>query len=531
MLELYLTLLIHVFIIYIKRVTREQSVLISTGEKQMQTSAQGIILDQSQQSASTTTGVPAHTVVDSSRLNALALLYTTLRELLPTASLEHIARTLVESTRQALAMDLCALLLSGDDGHLTMQAASPDLNGQLLATPPLRIEAALRDKLLVTPGRLPALSVDERDQLNPLKNVQYESLYIVPLVAGTECAGLLYCYSSKARDLEQDEQLILQTIGSFAAMSIINRRLLDATASTISVKSFFDDLLRGDTELELENSLRGRAAALGCDCSQPHVMLALEIDQVSNKSATQEVREEVRGRAPARGPSPLHSTPASTNESGEQQQAACRHAFKLVEQSLQAHYPRSLFDAREHCLYALVALADDVNTGYLKKRLDALLQQLESAMGVCLFAGMSHPCCDLRDYAAGFGEAQEALTIARCLNEHAASLSFTDLGAYRYLYPFARDHARHDLYLEQVACIARYDQAHKRAGMLNTLEVYLEHWGNIKEVSELLGVHRNTITQRLERIQSLCSIELEHPGNRLPLQMAILIHKLRARGT
>lgn len=466
----------------------------------MQTSAHEMILDQLQQTTSATSSTPTDITENSSRLNALAHLYTTLRELLPTASLEHIARTLVEATRQTLSMDLCALLLAeGNNGHLTMQAAAPDLNGQLLATPPLRIEAALREKLLAAPDRLSDLSVDERDQLNPLKKVQYESLHIVPLVAGAECAGLLYCYSSKARDLGQDEQLILQTIGSFAAMSIINRRLLDAAASTISIKSFFDDLLRGDTDLE--DSLRGRAAALGCDCSQPYVMLELEIARMSGES--------------------------ESAEAGEKWRAACRHAFKLVEQGLQASYPHSLFDAREHGLAALIALTEDGRIEDLKKRLDALLQQIESAMGVCLFAGMGNPCCDLRDYAGGFREAGEALTIARCLNEHAASLSFADLRAYRYLYPFARDHARSDLYLEQVAAIARYDRGHKRAGMLNTLEVYLEHWGNIKEVSELLGVHRNTITQRLERIQSLCALDLEHPSHRLPLHMAVLIHKLR----
>ncbi len=164
----------------------------------------------------------------------------------------------------------------------------------------------------------------------------------------------------------------------------------------------------------------------------------------------------------------------------------------------------------------------------LKKRLNALLQQVESELQVSLFAGISNACGELRDYAGGFSEAQEALTIAGCLNERAASMQFSKLGAYRYIYPFARNHARRDLYLEQVATIARYDSAHKRAGMLPTLEVYLEHWGNIKEVSECLGVHRNTITQRIERIQSLCAIDLEHYSNRLPLQMAILVHRLRS---
>ena len=469
----------------------------------MQTSSRGIILDHLQQAALATSDQSALISEASSTLNSLALLDTTLRELLPTSHLEQIARALAEATRHMLEMDMCAVMLtSREDGHLTMQAASPDLNGRLLAIPPLRIEAALQEKLYATPGQLPVLSVNERDQLNPLKNVQYESLHVVPLAVGKERLGLLYCYSSKARDLDKTEQLLLQTLASFAAMSLMSRRLLDDAASTVSIRSFFDDLLAGDAALE--DSLRGRAVALGCDCTRSHVMLVLEIAHVTNEG--------------------------EATEAGESRRAACQHAFQLVERRLREYYPGSLFDEREHCLYAMIALAGNASAAELKKRLDTLVQQVESELQVSLFAGISKPYSELHDYAGGFNEAREALTIAACLNERAASMPFNDLGAYRYVYPFARDHTHHDLYLEQVAIIARYDQAHKRAELLNTLQVYLEHWGNIKEASELLAVHRNTVTQRLERIQSLCAIDLQQSSCWLPLHIAILIHRLRARG-
>jgi len=88
----------------------------------------------------------------------------------------------------------------------------------------------------------------------------------------------------------------------------------------------------------------------------------------------------------------------------------------------------------------------------------------------------------------------------------------------------------HDSYLEQIATIARYDKGHKRAELLDTLELYLEHGGNIKDTSEQLGVHRNTLTQRIERLQSLCTVNIEQYYNRLPLLAAIKIHRLRAPG-
>ena len=110
----------------------------------MQTTAREIILDQLQQNYSTTSGASTHISENDSTPNSLALLDTTMRELLPTSPLEHIARMLVETTRQALEMDLCALLLpESDDSYLTMQAVSPDLNGQLLTIPPLFIETVL----------------------------------------------------------------------------------------------------------------------------------------------------------------------------------------------------------------------------------------------------------------------------------------------------------------------------------------------------------------------------------------------------
>ena len=123
---------------------------------------------------------------------------------------------------------------------------------------------------------------------------------------------------------------------------------------------------------------------------------------------------------------------------------------------------------------------------------------------------------------------EEALKIGACLHTRASSTCFDELGVNRYIYSFARNNTLRDLYLEQIAAIDRYDQGHKRAELLDTLEAYLAHGCNIKETSELLDVHRNTLTQRLERIQSLCTVDLDQYSNRLPLQVALMVHRLRS---
>ena len=66
--------------------------------------------------------------------------------------------------------------------------------------------------------------------------------------------------------------------------------------------------------------------------------------------------------------------------------------------------------------------------------------------------------------------------------------------------------------------------------LLTTLEMYLECAGNLTRTSERLFVHRNTLIQRLERLQSLCDIDLQERANWLTLQVAIKVYKLRNNG-
>jgi len=65
---------------------------------------------------------------------------------------------------------------------------------------------------------------------------------------------------------------------------------------------------------------------------------------------------------------------------------------------------------------------------------------------------------------------------------------------------------------------------------LDTLETYLECAGNLTRTADRLFVHRNTLIQRLERLQSLCEIDIQDRSNWLTLQVAIKVYKLRNSG-
>lgn len=437
-------------------------------------------------------------------------LYDILQEFISTFSpshrLDELLRSLAALTRQATLVDLCVvMLMESANGRMILQTSSPDLRERGVNVVPLEIDQHLWAKLCDSrePGQLPALNIHEQEQLNPLKNVQYEALFVIPLTAQNDCVGLINCYSSKSLDFSAEDQLLLSAIAMQASLAIQNRLLRDAPTQVNSIKMFFDDLLSGKSDID--ESLRGRAAYLGCNLTTPHVMVTLTMAQL------------------------LEGNGQSTG-SEENQSSRFRRIATLTKRLIHGNFPGSLVDERENMLFCIIPLDRDITGGGLKSWLDDLVQQVESEQHIHLFAGVSNICNDIGEYFRGFAEAKEALLIGQCFKQQARSMYFNELGIYRYLYTFACSNNLYDSYLEQIATIARYDKGHKRAELLDTLELYLEHGGNIKDTSEQLGVHRNTLTQRIERLQSLCTVNIEQYYNRLPLLAAIKIHRLRAPG-
>lgn len=70
--------------------------------------------------------------------------------------------------------------------------------------------------------------------------------------------------------------------------------------------------------------------------------------------------------------------------------------------------------------------------------------------------------------------------------------------------------------------LRRYDEA-SDVDYWDTLRCYLDAERNIAHASKMLKIHRNTMVQRVERIQSLLEMDLDDPMNRLWLRVAMWI--------
>ena len=456
------------------------------------------------------------------KLNVLTTLSVLSQTISSGLYLDEMLRSLATLTVQIMEADQCVILMMDQArGRLTVRASAPALNERALNFQSVDIDRATWEKLRDSNGRGPSsdISVITLERLNPLKDTHHKTLYSVPLVAGTENLGMLNLYSARARRYTSEDTTLLGTIANQIALAIKNSQLVDMLAQKNLVKGFFDDLMYGT--YDSEETLRQRANFIGCDLSKTHTVAMIEIMHLDDENG------EEKERAPGLAARPPSQADAPSLQTEEERLALHKRITGQVRRRISDSYPGSVLNERENVLTCIVCLSKDPTGSRLKTSLRDLARQLRSEHGVRLSAGIGNQCQHISDFRRGFAEAAEALQMGQSLNQDGGVTHFNDLGVYRYLYKIARMDDLRDMYQDQVARIATYDRR-KGTDLLDTLETYLECAGNLTKTSNRLFVHRNTLIQRLERLQSLCEIDLQERSNWLTLQVAIKVYKLRS---
>lgn len=127
------------------------------------------------------------------------------------------------------------------------------------------------------------------------------------------------------------------------------------------------------------------------------------------------------------------------------------------------------------------------------------------------------------DYSVSYLQAKKCLNVVKSRFNDAGFALFDELGAYALLHEidgeiasiFIQDHIGPLLNSEG-----------KNMDLLQTLQVYLSHNGNMKETANELFIHRSTLQYRLEKIEDLLQVDLNNAEHRFNLNMAIKLNDL-----
>jgi len=427
--------------------------------------------------------------------------------------LEHTARLLAGAIENARLYEDAAARVAElrDLSELSQRIASSGSQEQVLEAvlkgvnvmlPGDRVEIFLRrsDDRLVLRAALPARSspepFDPRDlwtgtadglDVNAAPAVWGADIpaipVLVPLVVGEERIGVL---AVALRERTPAVETVLSAVASHAAVALRQHQVIEWLREENLVKDFFQALAANASPGAAELAERLRV-----DLDASHVVLHLV---------------------------PLGGTRARPGS------ATRRRPWRTVagqaEARLSARFRRSLFDHQERTLRALVPLAgetlDDVTQAIRAMTWDA-------GEGEHLAVGVSNPVRGIASFAQGFIEAAAAAEVGGLIRGGPGATTYDELGPYRYV--LGSEAGGRDRFQQALMEVRDYD-TRRGTQLLDTLEGYLDHRGNVVATSRALYIHPNTLRQRLDRIQRVSGLDLERE-DWLSLAVAVKVVKLQ----
>jgi len=298
-------------------------------------------------------------------------------------------------------------------------------------------------------------------------------LLFVPLVVGDERLGLIAVLLPEA---VPDAELALANVAAHAAVGLKQHEVVERLREESALRDLFRELA---SEHASSQEVSRLARRLDVDLDGEHLVLVAE---------------------------------------AEQGQSTWQPLADRIERRLVARFPGALVDLQERSLRSILPVVGE-SAGELLERVRATDWALDDAASV----GVSSPCAGAASFARGFEEATAAARVGGLLRGAGTVSSYEDLGPYRYV--LAQEGRIRDAAQDRIEELRAYD-ARRGTELLDTLDSYLDHRGNVVATSRALFIHANTLRQRLERIQRVAGVDLERE-DWLSLSVATKVVKLR----
>jgi sugar diacid utilization regulator len=154
----------------------------------------------------------------------------------------------------------------------------------------------------------------------------------------------------------------------------------------------------------------------------------------------------------------------------------------------------------------------------------AISRDLGRVLGQPVTAGAAGPTRSAAEVAVAYRDADRALAALAALGRGGEGASTAELGFVGLLLGEGRDVP--GFLAGAIGPVVDYDQRRGTA-LVQTMEAYFGCGGSLSRAAEILHVHVNTVTQRLDRVGQLLGPEWQKPDRALEVQLALRLHRLR----
>jgi DNA-binding PucR family transcriptional regulator len=303
-------------------------------------------------------------------------------------------------------------------------------------------------------------------------------LWVAAVTAGQERLGAVVLRGRPQLDLEGSDQRILERAATMTALRLLIERSAREAEHRVRgelVADLLDAADRGESSLE---SLRERARRLGADLDVPYVAVV-----------------------------------AQAQDADRQRLASAAAHLAATSRGL----------AGERAGVTVLLLPGSDPTGVARD----VVHHLHSAIQRPVTAGAAGPARGPAAFATAQAEAARCLAALLALGRIGDAASTRDLGFVGLLLggvePKTSDVPA--FVRAMLGPVLDYD-ARRSTDLVHTLDAYFGCGGNLMRTKDVLHVHVNTVTQRLDRIAQLLGPDWNAPERALELQLALRLHSL-----
>lgn len=203
--------------------------------------------------------------------------------------------------------------------------------------------------------------------------------------------------------------------------------------------------------------------------------------------------------------------------------------YKITQQHVSAKFPLSLISERTGKIIALLASSIPFDAQYadLLTRLHKTFKE-NRLMNISI--GVGTWTDTIASVRQSYSDALTCLRIGRIIKGAGAITYPKEITSYALLSGVDTSRILAQVYGSIIAKLEKSDKTHE-TDLLKTLEVYLETDRNLTDTAKELYIHRNTLSNRLERIIDLTGIDFNDRELTLSLRLALRQRKVTDKGT
>lgn len=162
----------------------------------------------------------------------------------------------------------------------------------------------------------------------------------------------------------------------------------------------------------------------------------------------------------------------------------------------------------------------------LRAELATLYRALQTQIGeLTLFMGLASRVDDCAHYRQALNEARQALDVAENLRPASGLCDFSELGVLRLLQAIGERTVIDTFVQQTLGPLIESNRKHPNS-LIETLDALLQENGNALKAAQRLNLHRNTINQRIQRIEQHAQQSLDDPLFRMNAAVALLVWRM-----